>query len=343
MSQSTGIVRAPRVITSHPMRAALSWGVYLSLSTLVMVAALFQMSRVGMAQASHASTKTLSALSTSPAPVSAAPTIVANAAFLFDANTGLALYAKNADVELPQASCTKVMTALIAVERGKLDQVITAGADAHALVNSDSSYMGLSVGEKLTLRDLLYGLMLPSGNDAAVAIADGIAGNVPAFVALMNQRARQLGLTHTHFENPHGLDAPGHYTSARDLAALAAVAMRNPTIEKITSTLSYDIPATATHKAFHLMTGDDLLAGARAPYPGAIGVKPGFTGPAGFTMAFAAVRFGHLIVGAVMHDPSWQVRIVDMRTLLDWGFEQDGVSPAPPPTPWSNPDPSLYQ
>ena len=343
MSQSTGIVHAPRVTRSHPLRAALSWGAYLALSTLVMVAALSQMSRVGVAQATRSSAKTLAAAPVNGAPASAAPSVVASAAFLFDANTGLALYSKNADAELPQASCTKVMTALVAVEHGKLDQVITVGADAHALVGPDSSYMGLGVGEKLTLRDLLYGLMLPSGNDAAVAIADGVAGSVPAFVALMNQRAQQLGLTRTHFVNPHGLDAPGHYTSARDLAALAAVAMRNPTIEKITSTLTYDIPATSTHKAYHLMTGDDLLAGARSPYPGAIGVKPGFTGPAGFTMAFAAVRFGHLIVGAVMHDPSWQVRIVDMRTLLDWGFEQDGVSPAPSPTPWSNPDPSLYE
>jgi D-alanyl-D-alanine carboxypeptidase len=345
MSQQTGIVRAPTVATAHPLRAALSWGVYLALSTLVMVAALFQMSRVGAApavQTTHA--LALSAASSlSSAPASAAPAVVANAAFLFDANTGLVLYSKNADVQLPQASCTKVMTALIAVERGKLDQVIAVGADAHALVGPDSSYMGLGTGEKLTLNDLLYGLMLPSGNDAAVAIADGIAGSVPAFVALMNQRAQQLGLTHTHFENPHGLDAPGHYTSARDLAALAAVAMRNPTIEKITSTARYDIAASPTHKAYHLMTGDDLLAGVRSPYPGAIGVKPGYTGPAGFTMAFAAVRFGHLIVGAVLHDPSWQVRIVDMRTLLDWGFEQDGVSPAPPPTPFSYPAASLYQ
>ena len=334
--------RAARATKPHPWRAAFSWGLYLGLSTLVMVAALFQMTRVGVAQATHAALSARLASISAPA-ATLEPPVVARAAFLFDANSGLVLYSKNADAELPQASCTKIMTALIAVERGNLDQVMTVGADAHALVGPDSSYMGLDTGEQLSLRDLLYGLLLPSGNDAAVAIADGIAGSVPAFVALMNQRAQQLGLTHTHFVNPHGLDAPGHYTSARDLAALATVAMRNPIIEQMTSTRTYDIPATATHKAYHLMTGDDLLAGARSPYPGAIGVKPGYTGPAGYTMAFAAVRFGHLIVGAVLHDPSWQVRIVDMRTLLDWGFAQDGIAPAPPPTPWSDPDPSLYQ
>lgn len=343
MSQPIG---ATRVATRRSAPAALTWGGYLAISTLVMVAALFQMARIGASPATLAGAYTLAAKNsngTSANVFAAAPAVAAHAAFLYDANTGVILYSKHADEELPQASCTKVMTALLAVERGNLDQLITVGPDAAALVGPDSSYMGLSAGEQLTLRDLLYGLVLPSGNDAAIAIADGIAGSVPAFVDLMNQRAQQLGLTHTHFINPHGLDAPGHYTSARDLAVLSAVAMRNPTLVKITSSLTYSIPQTATHKSYDLMTGDDLLAGARAPYPGAIGVKPGFTGPAGFTMAFAAVRFGHLIVGAVLRDPSWQVRIVDMRALLDWGFEQDGVSPAPPPVRYSIPPANQYQ
>ncbi|HKT39017.1 MAG TPA: D-alanyl-D-alanine carboxypeptidase family protein [Ktedonobacterales bacterium] len=266
-----------------------------------------------------------------------APKITATAAYVFDANTGAVLYSKDADAELPMASCTKVMTALLAVEHGNLDQVITVGADAHKLVGPDSSYMGLGTGEKLTLRDLLYGLVMPSGNDAAVAIADGIAGTTAQFVAMMNERAAQLGLTHTHFANPHGLDAPGHYTSARDLAVLSAVVMKNPTLVTIMSAHSYDIPKTTTHKAYHLVSGNDLLAGSGSPYPGAIGVKPGYTGPAGFCQSFAAIRHGHLIVGSVLHDPSWQVRRVDMRRLLDWGFEQEGIPAAPPPTPGSTP------
>lgn len=265
------------------------------------------------------------------------PKITATAAYLFDATTGVQLYSKDSDEQLPMASCTKIMTALLAVEHGNLDQVITIGADAHALVGPDSSYMGVDVGEKLTLRDLLYGLVMPSGNDAAVAIADGIGGTEAHFVDMMNTRAQQLGLTHTHFANPHGLDAPGHHTSARDLAVLAAYAMKNPTLVKITSAYSYDIPKTADHKAYHLTTGNDLLAGAGSPYPGAIGVKPGYTGPAGFCQAFAAIRHGHLIVGTVLHDPSWQVRRVDMRNLLDWGFEQEGLPPAPAPVPGSSP------
>jgi D-alanyl-D-alanine carboxypeptidase (penicillin-binding protein 5/6) len=263
--------------------------------------------------------------------IGAPPDIAAATGYVLDADNGAVLYTKDADAERPMASTTKVMTALLAVERGRMGQAVTVGADAAALVRRDSSYMGLKVGEQLTLEELLYGLLLPSGNDAAVAIADSISGNQDAFVALMNQRARELGLTHTHYTNPHGLDAPEHYTSARDLAVLAAVALREPEIVKIASTPHYSIPQTATHPAYELETGNDLLADARSPYPGAIGLKPGFTGDAGYTMAFAARRDGHLIVGAVLGDPSWQVRIVDMRALLDWGFVQIGIPAADAP------------
>ncbi|HEX6797096.1 MAG TPA: serine hydrolase [Ktedonobacterales bacterium] len=267
------------------------------------------------------------------------PAVTATAAFVYDPDLGFVYYAKDADQELPMASCTKIMTALLAVERGNLDQMVTIGADAAALAAPGNSYMGVSQGEKISLLDLLYGLLLPSGNDAAVAIADAIGGNVPNFVAMMNARAQQLGLTHTHFANPHGLDAPGHYTTARDLATLATVAMRNPTLMKITSTYGYKIPATSTHKEFDLITGDDIIPGARSPYPGAIGVKPGWTGNAGYCQAFAAIRHGHLIVGAVLGEPWWVQRLTDMRKLLDWGFEEEGIPAAPNPIPYSYPTP----
>lgn len=268
------------------------------------------------------------------------PDVRAVGVYLFDADTGASFYEKNADVPRPMASTTKVMTALLAVEHGSLDQTVLVGADAAALVRPDSSKMGLSAGEQLTLRDLLYGLMLPSGNDAAVAIADAIGGSEAHFVEMMNARARELGLTHTHYANPHGLDDDDHYTSAHDLAVLAAAALRQEELVKIAGTLHYSIPQTDLHKGYELQTGDDLLAGARSPYPGALGLKPGYTGPAGYTMAFAARRHGHLIVGAVLGDPSWQVRIDDMRALLDWGFAQEGVAPASAATPGAYPDPN---
>ncbi len=261
----------------------------------------------------------------------------AKAAYVFDANLGFAYYTKNADLELPMASCTKIMTMLLAVEHAPLNQVISVGADAAALVRPDSSYMGLSTGEKLTLEELLYGLVLPSGNDAAVAIADAIGGTQANFVAMMNARAQQLGLTRTHFENPHGLGEAGHFTTARDLAVLAGVAMQVPELVKVTSTRNYSIPKTSTHKAYSLTSGIDLLSGGRYPYPGAIGVKPGYTGDAGYCEAFAAIRRGHLIVGVVLDEPTWQIRMVDMRNLLDWGFEQENVPASAVPIPWSHP------
>jgi D-alanyl-D-alanine carboxypeptidase (penicillin-binding protein 5/6) len=267
------------------------------------------------------------------------PSVTAHAAYVYDPDLGFVYYAKNANEELPMASCTKIMTALLAVERGNLDQMVTIGADAAALATPGNSYMGVSQGEKISLRDLLYGLLLPSGNDAAIAIADAIGGNVPNFVAMMNARAQQLGLTSTHFANPHGLDAPGHYTTAHDLAVLATAAMRNPELVKITSTYKYVIPATSTHKRFVLVTGDDIIPGARSPYPGAIGVKPGFTGNAGYCQAFAAIRHGHLIVGVVLGEPDWIVRLSDMRRLLDWGFEEEDIPAAPSPVPYSYPTP----
>ena len=330
--QVQGVVRptAGRAMVPTWTRT-LSWVVFLLISLGLLLTSLVRMAATGPAgtlQSANSQTSVGFEGFISGQP----PKVTAQAAFVFDADLGLTYYIKNADLELPMASTTKIMTALLAVERGSLDQVVKVGADAEALVHPDSSYMGLSAGEQLTLRDLLYGLILPSGNDAAIAIADAIGGSVPAFVALMNERAQQLGLTHTHFVTPHGLDSAGHYTTAHELAVLAAVAMKNhPDLVKITSTIYYTIPKTATHKAYALHTGIDILPGGYSPYPGAIGVKPGFTGDAGYCEAFAAIRHGHLIVGVVLNEPTWQIRLTDMRTLLDWGFSQDGVSPAPPP------------
>jgi D-alanyl-D-alanine carboxypeptidase len=188
--------------------------------------------------------------------------------------------------------------------------------------------MGLSAGESLTLTQLLYGLLLPSGNDAAIAIADAVGATQQHFVAMMNAEAQVLGLSHTHFTNPHGLDEPGHYTTARDLTLLSAVALRQSTIAAIAATGHFDIAATATHKAYALSNYNSLLPGKVAAYPGAVGLKPGNTGAAGWCEAFAARRGGHLIVGVVLGSPTWPQRNDDMHALLNWGFAQVGVPPA---------------
>ncbi len=251
-----------------------------------------------------------------PNPPPPAPSIDAAASMLVNASDGDVLFKQNSDAQLPMASTTKIMTALLALQYGKLNQQITVGSDAVAAGSGDNSRMGLSKGETLSLRDLLYGMMLPSGDDAAVAVADGISGSQQSFVQLMNARAKFLGLTHTHYANPHGLDAPGHYTSASDLVKLAEIAMRNPIFQTIVATQEYVIPATDQHKAYDLQN-TDLLLGS---YDGAEGIKTGTTGNAGACLVFDALRNDAELIGVVLGAPDDPTRYSDARALLDWGF-----------------------
>ena len=157
----------------------------------------------------------------------------AKAAIVTEAVSGTALYEKNADLRLPEASTTKIMTALIALEESTLTHRITVSSKAAAV---EGSQLGLTAGAELSVSDLLYVLMMKSGNDAAVALAEGICGSEEAFVERMNRRAEELGLKNTRFENPHGLPAEGHYTTARDLAELTAAALENEAFRKLVST-----------------------------------------------------------------------------------------------------------
>src|SRR5258706_1013285 len=239
------LFRQPRKIERW-LTHTISWALFLTLSFALLVGSLRWLRSLGPSGAADPN-RPIRYGGAVGFSVGQPPSVTARSAYVFDADLGFAYFNYHANDELPMASCTKIMTALLAVEHGSLDQVITVGADAHALVRADSSYMGLGTGEKLTLRDLLYGLVLPSGNDAAIAIADGISGNVTDFVALMNQRAAQLGLTHTHFMNPHALCEPNHYTSARDLAVVAGGAPQKPLVVQMTSAVPYNNPQTAPH------------------------------------------------------------------------------------------------
>ncbi len=214
------------------------------------------------------------------------------------------------------------MTLLLATNSGSLDQAVTIGPDAAALVNSNNSYMGVSAGEQLTLRQLLYGLMLPGGNDAALAIADAVSGGEPAFVATMNLYALQLGLSKTHFVSADGV-SNANISSARDLAILTAIAIQQPGVAQITATRYLVIPKTSMHKTFTLWNTNDLLPGAAFAYPGVNGLKTGYTSGAGYCMAFSAIQNGRLITGVILGDPSDQARVSDARALLDWGFAQE--------------------
>ncbi len=264
------------------------------------------------------------------------PPVFATSAYLLDADTGVTLYAYNPFLHLPMLSTTKLMTALLAVEKGNLDQRITITSQINhdiSQLSADSSVMGIKKGETYTLRELLYGLFLVSGNDAAIAIADAISGSVPKFVALMNQKAQQLGLYNTHYMNPHGLLDTGHYSSAHDLAFLGRDVMNNSLLHTISGTKTYDITKTADHPEHVLINGDQFLWW----YPGADGGKPGWDGASDFIQVVSCTRNGHHLIGVTMNTKDWWT---DMRDLMNWGFNNfNWVSPydadiAHPPIPY---------
>jgi D-alanyl-D-alanine carboxypeptidase len=235
----------------------------------------------------------------------------AESAFVMDETNGAVLFAKNPDEELPMASTTKLMTAIVALTHGNPDQVITIGGDS---ANSYCTCMGLKVGEQYTLHELLYGMLMLSGNDAAEAVADGVAGNVTTFVGWMNQEAVTLGLKHTHFANPHGLPDKGHYSTARDLAVLGRYALSMPALLQIDQTRDFTIPKTGTHARHHLLN----LYQPIWWYPGADGGKPGWTPEARFVEVLSAARNGHHIIATLLRGQNdW---VTDLRDLLNWGF-----------------------
>jgi D-alanyl-D-alanine carboxypeptidase (penicillin-binding protein 5/6) len=241
----------------------------------------------------------------------------ASEALLMDAESGTILYEKQGETPLPMASTTKIMTALIAIQAGNLDQVITVGQDAVAEVaENDGSGAGLFAGDRLTLRDLLYGLMLPSGDDAAIVIADGLAGSQKAFVKIMNAEAQKLRLFQTRYSNADGLDYGLHYTTPYDLARLARYALRIPLFAQIVLSKAHKLPATSSHHAYSWPNINQLLF----DYQGSIGVKTGWTPTAGGCLVFAATRNGHTLIGVILHSADEQTRFTDAKVLLNWGF-----------------------
>lgn len=252
------------------------------------------------------------------------PPASASAAILLDADTGHILDDVNGETSLPMASTTKIMTALIAIVAGNLDQPVIIQQDAYNEVHlHDGSSANLVVGDTISLKDLLYGLMLPSGDDAAIAIADAMGGT-QAFVNDMNSLALRLRLFQTHYINPDGLtyyDAngrplPGHYTTAYDLVQLARFAMTMPLFAQIVSTQNYSLPANAEHHGYTWVNTDELLS----TYSGATGIKTGYTIEAGYCLVFSATRAGHHLIGVLIHETDSTHRFNDARTLLNWGF-----------------------
>lgn len=241
----------------------------------------------------------------------------AKAAILMDANSGRVLYGKNIDQQMLIASLTKIMTAIIAIEQGDLNELVTVGPNA---VGVEGSSIYLKQGEKLPLSTLLYGLMLQSGNDAAVAIAEHIGGSVEGFVYLMNEKAEYLGLENTHFANPHGLDHPKHYSSARDLAVLTSYALKNETFREIVKTEVKVVPWPGEKWHRKIYNKNKMLR----LYRWADGVKTGYTKRAGRTLVSSATQGEERLVAVTLNDgDDWR----ESMAMFEYGFKHFDLVP----------------
>lgn len=235
---------------------------------------------------------------------SAPPALSAASAILMDADSGRVLFAQNADARSRIASTTKILTGLLVCEQMELEQEVTVPREA---VGAEGSSMYLTAGERLTVRELLYGLLLRSGNDAAMALAILCDGTAERFAERMNARAAQLGMTDSHFCNPSGLDEDGHFSTARDLARLTRVALRNPEFREVVGTKSVTLGTRA-------LTNHNRLLWS---YPSANGVKTGYTRAAGRVLVSSASRGGRTLIAVTICDPNdWK----DHAALLDYGF-----------------------
>ena len=249
----------------------------------------------------------LSALTASAAE---APALTADAAILIDAGTGRVLYEKNADKREYPASMTKMMTCILALEKGNPLKTIAISANA-ANVESTELYGG----EWIHLGDLAYQMMLMSDNGAATAIAEAIGGNVNHFAAMMNEKARALGAERTHFVNANGMPDENHYSTARDMAKIAQYSLRNKDFRQIVSTKSKQVHYERPNKNLPCTNTNHLLF----TYDGAIGVKTGYTHAAQGCLAAAATRNGRTLIAVIMH-AGWDSRFTEAATLLDYGF-----------------------
>jgi len=266
------------------------------------------------APAARASVSSVSA--TGPSGVAAWSAAVENAA------TGKLLWSRGLNTERPMASITKVMTAYLVIKAGHLDRKITIPAAVTGYVRAhNASSAGLRPGDRLTARQLLYALLLPSGADAAYTLAKAYGPGLSRFVTRMNATARLLGMRRTHFSNFDGLPYPtpySNYSTAANLLVLGRAAMRLEVFRSVAAQRSYRLAAGSGHHAYRWKNLNPLLG----RYPGAIGIKPGYTGAAGQCLLFEATRHGHTVIGVTLHSPGSisSVNPADATRILNWAF-----------------------
>ncbi len=239
-----------------------------------------------------------------------ASAISAQAYVLMDAETGKVLKSHNEQARLPMASTTKILTALVAIENSDVNKLVKIDKKA---VGIEGSSIYLRQGEEMKMLDLLYGLMLRSGNDAATAIAIEVGGSVEGFADMMNKKAKEIGALNSHFDNPHGLDSKTHYTTAYDLALISSKALENDILSKICATKTHKVPANNVSNDRIFVNKNKMLSS----YDGAIGLKTGYTKKCGRCLVSGAERDGVKLVSVVLNAPSmW----LDSSNLLDYGF-----------------------
>lgn len=230
---------------------------------------------------------------------------------VFDRNSHMILYGKNEQKQVKMASTTKIMTAIVVIENCNLNDTIEVSKKA---ASTGGSRLGLKTGDKITVKDLLYGLMLVSGNDAAVALAEHVGGDIQGFANLMNNKANELGLTNTHYESPHGLDSDGHYTTAYELAKLADYALKNETFFKIVGTKNYTVTINGYSKS--LSNTNELLGTLNGIY----GVKTGFTNGANRCLVTSCKRGDMDIICVVLGADTKNYRTKDSIKLIEYAF-----------------------
>lgn len=241
--------------------------------------------------------------------------LYALSAALIDGENGRLLYGKEPDRKMPMASTTKIMTLIVLLEKGNLKDTVTFSKYAASMPDVQ---LNAKEGEQFIMEDLCYALMLESHNDVAVALAEHVGGSKEGFADLMNEKAEELGLENTHFVTANGLDSEGHYTTARDLARLAAYALEIPQFVEITNTPSHSFSEINGKRTYTVNNRNAFLN----MYPGAIGVKTGFTGKAGYCFVGAVKRDDRLLVSAVLASgwpPAKTRKWQDTRTLMDYG------------------------
>ncbi|MHB8126884.1 MAG: D-alanyl-D-alanine carboxypeptidase family protein [Desulfitobacteriaceae bacterium] len=263
--------------------------------------------------------QTVQALTKNPNTSTDSPQVIGASAVLMDLESGQIIYERNPNDRLAIASITKIMTAIVAIEKGNLDSVVTIGPEVLDRKKIYGTLIFLTPGEKFTLLELLSALLMDSANDVAVAIANFIGGNEDTFVQMMNQQAQDLGLNDTHFTNPHGLSEIGHYSTAHDMTLIARYGLQKSVLAEIVKTKVKDFPRTKQGVLPDRLQNHNKLLWQ---YDGADGVKTGYTDLAGNTIVASATRNDRQLLVVILKGASATSIYKDASNLLDYGFSQ---------------------